>query len=170
MKRLCKDVDITDRGLISQAVYNCLQKKYKRNDTIKFLSGFTVLTGDQIRYIFHRGGKTALRWIVERVIDTVQEEIINRNVTFPPIWYRTKVDGPSGKVRRIGIQNIKQQLYNYIAVEAMGPFWKRFGEYQYASIKGRGTTKGMKVIRRWLQNTSLRYFVKLDVRRCFEKH
>lgn len=168
MKRLCKDVDITDRGLISQAVYHCLQKKYKRNDTIKFLSGFTVLTGDQIRYILHRGGKTALRWIVERVIDTVGEEIINRNVTFPPIWYRTKVDGSSGKVRRIGIQNIKQQLYDYIAVEAMGPFWKRFGEYQYASIKGRGTTKGMKVIRRWLQNTSLRYFVKLDVRRCFE--
>lgn len=105
---------------------------------------------------------------MERVIDTVREEMINRNVTFPPIWYRTKVDGSSGKVRRIGIQNIKQQLYDYIAVEAMGPFWKRFGEYQYASIKGRGTTKWMKVIRRWLQNTSLRYFVKLDVRRCFE--
>ena len=168
MKRLCKDVDITDRGLISRAVYACLKKKYKRNDTIKFLSGFTVLTGNQIRYILHRGGKTALRWIVERVIDTVREEIINRNVTFPPIWYRTKVDGSSGKVRRIGIQNIKQQLYDCIAVEAMGPFWKRFGEYQYASIKGRGTVKGAKVIRRWIRNPDMRYFAKLDVRKCFE--
>ena len=168
MKRLCKDVDITDRGLISQAAYHCLRKKYKRNDTIKFLSGFTVLTGDQIRYILHRGGKTALRWIVERVIDTVREEIINRNVTFTPIWYRTKVDGSSGKVRRIGIQNIKQQLYDYIAVEAMGQFWKCFGEYQYASIKGRGTTKGKNVIQRWMRNSNMRYFVKLDVRKCFE--
>ena len=61
MKRSCKDVDITDRGLISRAVYACLRKKYKRNDTIKFLSGFTVLTGNQIRYILHRGGKAALR-------------------------------------------------------------------------------------------------------------
>ena len=85
MKRLCKDVDITDRGLISRAVYACLRKKYKRNDTIKFLSGFTVLTGNQIRYILHRGEKVALRWIVERVIDSVREEIITWNISFPAI-------------------------------------------------------------------------------------
>lgn len=168
MKRLCKDVDITDRGLISRAVYACLKKKYKRNDTIKFLSGFTVLTGDQIRYILHRGGKVALRWIVERVIDSIREEIINWNISFPAIWYRIKVDGSSGKLRRIGIQNIKQQLYDYIAVEALEPFWRRFGEYQYASIKGRGTTKGKNVIQRWMRNPNMRYFVKLDVRKCFE--
>lgn len=168
MKRLCKDVDITDRGLISRAVYACLRKKYKRNDTIKFLSRFTVLTGNQIRYILHRGGKVALRWIVERVIDSIREEIIAWNISFPAIWYRIKVDGSSGKLRRIGIQNIKQQLYDYIAVEALGPFWRRFGEYQYASIKGRGTTKGKNVIQRWMRNPNMRYFVKLDVRKCFE--
>lgn len=168
MKRLCKDVDITDRGLISRAVYACLRKKYKRNDTIKFLSGFTVLTGNQIRYILHRGGKSALRWIVERVIDSVREEIITWNISFPAIWYRIKVDGSSGKLRRIGIQNIKQQLYDYITVEALEPFWRRFGEYQYASIKGRGTTKGKNVIQRWMRNPNMRYFVKLDVRKCFE--
>lgn len=168
MKRLCKDVDITDRGLISRAVYACLNKKYKRNDTIKFLSGFTVLTGNQIRYILHRGGKAALQWIVERVIDSIREEIITWNISFPAIWYRIKVDGSSGKLRRIGIQNIKQQLYDYIAVEALEPFWRRFGEYQYASIKGRGTTKGKNVIQRWMRNPNMRYFVKLDVRKCFE--
>ena len=168
MKRLCKDVDITDRGLISRAVYACLKKKYKRNDTIKFLSGFTVLTGNQIRYILHRGEKVALRWIVERVIDSIREEIITWNISFPAIWYRIKVDGSSGKLRRIGIQNIKQQLYDYIAVEALEPFWRRFGEYQYASIKGRGTIKGKNVIQRWMRNPNMRYFVKLDVRKCFE--
>lgn len=63
-------------------------------------------------------------------------------MSFPQIWYREKIDGSSGKVRRIGIQNIKQQLYDYIAVEALKPVLKRIGEYQYASIKGRGTTKG----------------------------
>lgn len=168
MKRSCKDVDITDRGLISRAVYACLRKKYKRNDTIKFLSGFTALTGNQIRYILHRGGKAALRWIVERVIDSIREEIITWNISFPAIWYRIKVDGSSGKLRRIGIQNIKQQLYDYIAVEALEPFWRRFGEYQYASIKGRGTTKGKNVIQQWMRNPNMRYFVKLDVRKCFE--
>lgn len=168
MKRSCKDVDITDRGLISRAVYACLRKKYKRNDTIKFLSGFTALTGNQIRYILHRGGKAALRWIVERVIDSIREEIITWNISFPAIWYRIKVDGSSGKLRRIGIQNIKQQLYDYIAVEGLKPILKRIGEYQYASIKGRGTTKGKEVISHWIRNKRMRYFVKLDVRKCFE--
>lgn len=109
-----------------------------------------------------------MRWIVERVIESIREEIITWNISFPAIWYRIKVDGSSGKLRRIGIQNIKQQLYDYIAVEALEPFWRRFGEYQYASIKGRGTTKGKNVIQRWMRNPNMRYFVKLDVRKCFE--
>ena len=89
-------------------------------------------------------------------------------MSFPQIWYREKIDGSSGKVRRIGIQNIKQQLYDYIAVEALKPVMKRIGEYQYASIKGRGTTKGKEVISCWIRNRDMRYFVKLDVRKCFE--
>lgn len=89
-------------------------------------------------------------------------------MSFPQIWYREKIDGSSGKVRRIGIQNIKQQLYDYIAVEALKPVLKRIGEYQYASIKGRGTTKGKEVISRWIRNRDMRYFAKLDVRKCFE--
>lgn len=168
MKRLCKDIDITDRGLISRAVYSCLNKKFKRNDVVKYLSQVSSLKENQIRYIYFRYGKKVLFPIVELVITDLKEEIENKSISFPKIWYRTKIDGSSGKVRRIGIQNIKQQLYDYIAVEALGPVLKRIGEFQYASIKGRGTTKGKEVIARWLNNRSMRYFVKLDVRKCFE--
>lgn len=105
---------------------------------------------------------------MEIVITKLQEEIINDTISFPTIWYREKVDGSSGKVRRIGIQNIKQQLYDYIAVEGLKPILKRIGEYQYASIEGRGTTKGKEVIAHWIRNREMRYFVKLDVRKCFE--
>ena len=104
----------------------------------------------------------------EIAISEIQAEIIGGNVSFPQIWYREKIDGSSGKVRRIGIQNIKQQLYDYIAVEALEPLLKQIGEYQYASIKGRGTTKGKEVISRWIKNRDMRYFAKLDVRKCFE--
>ena len=45
---------------------------------------------------------------------------------------------------------------------------KRIGEYQYASIEGRGTTKGKDVISHWIRNKNMRYFVKLDVKKCFE--
>ena len=168
MKRLCKDVDITDRGLISRAVYACLKNKYKRNDVTRYFSQVSGLTENQIRCIHHRYGRKSLYPIVEIIISDLQKEIANESLSFPPIWYRDKIDGSSGKVRRIGIQNIKQQLYDYIAVEGLNPILARIGEYQYASIKGRGTTKGKEVIYRWIQNRNMKYFVKLDVKKCFE--
>lgn len=168
MKRLCKDVDITDRGLISKAVYACLSKKYKRNDVVKYLSQVSGIKQEYIRCIYYRYGKKAMYPFTEIVISKIQNEIKSGNISFPEIWYREKVDGSSGKIRRIGIQNIKQQLYDYIAVEGLKPVLKRIGEYQYASIKGRGTTKGKEVISRWIRNRDMRYFVKLDVRKCFE--
>ena len=168
MKRLCKDVDITDRGLISRAVYACLDKKYRRNDVIKYMSQVSGLKENQIRYIYFRYGKGGMYPIVELVITELQSEIVSESVSFPKIWYREKVDGSSGKVRRIGIQNVKQQLYDYIAVEGLKPVLKRIGEFQYASIKGRGTTKGKEIISHWVRNRDMRYFVKLDVRKCFE--
>lgn len=168
MKRLCKDIDITDRGLISKAVYACLDKKYKRNDVTRYMSQVSGLKENQIRCIHYRYGKRALYWITEAIIDILRKEIMTGSISFPSIWYRDKVDGTSGKIRRIGIQNIKQQLYDYIAVEGLEPLLKRIGEYQYASIPGRGTTKGKEIISRWIRNRKLRYFAKLDVKKCFE--
>ena len=168
MKRLCKTVDITDRGLISRAIYACLNKKYKRNDVVKYFSELSGIKQGYIRCIYYRYGKEALYAFTELAITEIQKEIKSGTFSFPAIWYRDKVDGSSGKIRRIGIQNIKQQLYDYIAVEALKPCLKRIGEYQYASIKGRGTIKGKEVISRWIRNRNMRYFVKLDIRKCFE--
>lgn len=168
MKRLCKDIDITDRGLISRAVYACLNKKYKRNDVVKYLSQISGVKQEYIRCIYYRYGKSAMYPFTEIAILEIRNEIKSGNISFPEIWYREKVDGSSGKVRRIGIQNIKQQLYDYIAVEGLKPVLKRIGEYQYASIEGRGTVKGKEVISHWIRNRNMRYFVKLDVRKCFE--
>ncbi len=145
-----------------------MDKKYKRNDVIKYLSHVSGIKENQIRYIQYRYGKRAMYPITEIIISDLQDEITHNNVHFPAIWYREKIDGSSGKVRRIGIQNIKQQLYDYIAVEGLNPILARIGEYQYASIKGRGTTKGKEVIYRWIQNRNMKYFVKLDVKKCFE--
>lgn len=168
MKRLCKDIDITDIGLISRAVYKCLERKYKRNDTIKYFSRVSGVSEDALRNILEDYGKEALYPVVDKICDILREEIISDNISFPKIWYREKIDGSSGKVRRIGIQNVKQQLYDYIAVEGLNPILKRIGEYQCASIKGRGTLSGKKSIARWMKNKNNRYFAKLDVQKCFE--
>ena len=121
-----------------------------------------------MRCIYHRYGKRAMYPFTEIVISETREEILCGKISFPPIWYREKADGSSGKIRRIGIQNIKQQLYDYIAVEGLKPVLRRIGEYQFASIEGRGTTKGKEVISHWIRNRDMRYFAKLDVRKCFE--
>lgn len=168
MKRYCKNVDITDRTLISRAVYKCLRRKYKRRDTLEYMRTVSGLKASQIYYIIKKYGYQAANWIVEMIIDIIQDEIIRGEISLPPIWYREKIDQSSGKVRRIGIQNVKHQLYDYIAVEAMQPIFRRIGEHQYASIKGRGTLKGARTIRRWLKNRKTRYYVKLDIRKCFE--
>lgn len=168
MKRLCKDIDITDIGLISRAVYKCLERKYKRNDTIKYFSQVSGVSEDALKNILEDYGKEALYPVVDKICDILREEIISDNISFPKIWYREKIDGSSGKVRRIGIQNVKQQLYDYIAVEGLQPLLKRIGEYQCASIKGRGTLSGKKSIARWMKNKNNRYFAKLDVQKCFE--
>lgn len=135
---------------------------------IRYFSRVSGLTENQIKYIYFRYGKKVLYPITEIIISELQEEIIKKSISFQAIWYRDKIDGRSGKIRRIGIQNIKQQLYDYIAVEGLKPLLKRIGEYQYASIPGRGCTKGKEVIHRWIQNRKMRYFVKLDVKKCFE--
>lgn len=135
---------------------------------MRYLSQVSNLKENQIRCIYFRYGKKALYPVVELIITELQSEIVSESVSFPKIWYREKIDGSSGKNRRIGIQNIKQQLYDYIAVEGLKPALKRIGEFQYASIKGRGTTKGKEIISRWVKNKNMRYFVKLDVRKCFE--
>ena len=168
MKRYCKAIDITDRGLISTAVYKCLNKKYKRNDTLRLFSTYTILDVNQIYYILRRYGKKALWFLTEAVIDDIRKEIVSWDIKFPPVWYREKIDASSGKIRRIGIQNIKQQIYDYIAVEALQPILKRIGEHQYASIKGRGTLKGARAIRRWLRNRKLTYVAQSDVKKCYE--
>lgn len=161
-------MDITDRALISRAVYACLKNKYKRNDVTRYFARVSGLQENHIRCIYYRYGKKAIYPIVEIIISDLQEEIANKSISFPAIWYRDKIDGSSGKTRRIGIQNIKQQFYDYIAVEGLKPLLKRIGEYQYASIPGRGTTKGKQVISRWIKDRNMRYFVKLDVKKCFE--
>lgn len=168
MKKYCKDVDISDRSLISKAAYDCLQDKYSRNDTMRLFSDISGLRCNQVHCIYYRYGKRALHWIVEAIIDVIRKEIINRELVLPPIFYREKQDPSSFKLRRIGIQNVKQQIYDYIAVEAIRPFLKRIGTYQAASIPGRGQIYGIRAIKRWLKNKRLSYIGKADIKKCYE--
>lgn len=75
-----------------------------------------------IRDAITKFGIKVVELFAETIVDGIREEIIQDNLKFKAIWYKEKIDASSQKVRRIGIQNIKQQIYDYIAVEAMQDF------------------------------------------------
>lgn len=167
MKRYCKNIDITDRDLISKATYKCLNKKYSRNDTVELFSEISGISKNQIYYICKKFSKRALFPITEILIDIIRNEIIQKSIFFKSIWYNNKIDPSSKKIRHIGIQNVKQQIYDYIAIEGLKPFFCRIGVDQFASIKGRGQITGIRKISRWMRNKSLKYFAKLDIKKCY---
>lgn len=51
---------------------------------------------------------------------------------------------------------------------ALRPLFVRIGEYQCAAIPGRGQIYGLKAIKKWLRNPSIKYACKLDIRHCYE--
>ena len=171
MKRLCKNIDITDFAFIRNAVCLCLsnRKKLKRKDTVRYFMAINNVADKS--FVLEKINSNDKDWInstIDKITLEIQNELLDDSISFPSIYYRYKTDGSSGKIRKIGVQNIKHQIYDYIAKEALNPLLNRIGEYQYASIKERGTTKGAKVIHRWLKDKHCRYFVKMDIRKCFE--
>ena len=148
MKRKCKNIDITDVELIENCIQKCLHKKRKNRRDIT-----------QLKQKYKS---------VENLANAMRKEIIERKLEIKPIWYTEKVDPSSHKIRTIGIQDIKQQIYDYIAVEGLNEILKRIGTYQCASIKGRGQIYGISAVSRWIKDSSIRYAAKLDIRKCYE--
>ena len=168
MKKYCKNIDITDRELISRAVYCCIDDKYTRSDTIRMFEEYSGVNGEIICDLIKEHGKHIVRPLVETIIDGIRHELLSKKIVIKPIWYTEKVDPSSFKVRRIGIQDIKQQIYDYIAVEGLTPLFCCIGEYQCAAIKGRGQIKGVNAIKRWMRNKNIRYAGKADAHKCYE--
>ena len=165
MKRYCKNMDILDIDFLKICVRECLRKKWKRRDVLEYFSGLTARSEKEVLELIQHGEKEKLIGIAAHVL---QRQLINRKIKFVPIWYKEKVDSSNNKIRRIGIQHISQQLYDYVAVRGLADLLKRIGEYQCASIPGRGQTYGMQHIRKWLKEPDVKYVAQLDVKKCFQ--
>lgn len=168
MKTYCKDVDITNRNLIARCVRQCLSGKYTRRDVLALLSTHSGRSRHSLLREIREKGNAHAAPAVERVIDALRSELLHESLNLVPIWYSEKMDASSRKVRRIGIQDIKQQMYDYIAVEGLKPILRRIGEYQCASIPGRGQSYGIRAVRKWVRNPAMRYAAKLDIQKCYE--
>ena len=163
-KRYCKDIDITNVQFLKICATDCLKKKWKRRDTIEFFAQLVGTNKSCIHDMIRQGNKDLL---IDIAASYMHDSLVNHDLHFIPIWYKTKVDESSKKVRRIGIQHVSQQLFDYVAVYSMKDLMKRIGEYQCASIPGRGPVWGMKHICKWLRNKNVKYVAQLDVQKCF---
>lgn len=167
MKRCCKKVSITNLGLITAAVIECLNpsKKRKRRDTIYMFRGYLagVSKGRVIRHL--RSKDEVFYDVCHRIAKDLQTDIMNGNLqlTIPKI--RERVDAGSGKTRKITILNIRHLLLDHVAVKGMDELVRRIGITQVSSIKGRGAHYGKKFIEKWLRgNKPPKYAVKLDIK------
>lgn len=167
MKRCCKRIDITDRHLIERAVRDCLHGKMDRGDVVRMFSEYSGVPFDIIKKICK--DYRMMNGLINTVIDGIQQEIINKKYIVKPIRYRKQTDKCNGKIRNIGIQDIKQQIYDYIAVYAMEElFRKKLGFYQCGALKKKGNDFGAKAIKRWLGNHSIRWAWQDDVKQYYE--
>lgn len=177
MKRYCKQADVTDIGFIKKSILDCFEKKYKKRKVIGFLANFernytqdSNITKKEVSELYSIYGVEGISFIVEHIAKDMQEHIINRDISLPPVRFVVRYDYNSCKFREIGIEHMMQQCYEYVAVNAcMELFQAKIGRYQCASIPKRGQLYGVKGICRWLENSpgSMKYFVKLDVRKCY---
>ena len=165
MKRYCKNVNILDLEFIKICVKDCLGKgnKWKRRDVIVYFSNLMNISKAEAKRLIQKDKNK----LIDAASISLRKELATRKLYLPPTWYKKKIDNSSGKERLIGIQNIKQQLCDYIAVYGMQELLKRIGEFQCASIPGKGPTWGVMHIRKWLKEKDCNYFVKMDIRKCF---
>lgn len=136
-----------------------------------------VIDGDAIYSALERwkltaaGRKNAWRVAVEHggdaaLVDEIAREIASRSLVLRPIRYTERVE--RGKLRRIGVESVKQQVVAQAVIEAVRPLYeRRVGPYQCAGIKGRGQTYAARATRRWADAGDCRYYAKSDIRKCY---
>ena len=171
MKRYCKNVEL-NKDFVKRCMLECFYGKWKRRDVAGFLADYQTgerLPTREIQRLIAEDKTNAME-LIERASEEMAKEISERNVHFAEIRYSTRYDESSGKYREIGVESIKQQIYNYVAVNGLMELFKRkIGTHQCASIPKRGQVYGKRAIERWIRSNpkQTRIGAKADVRQCY---
>lgn len=167
MKKYCKNVDITERDLITKAVRQCLDGEMCRRDTLQMFRDYSGLPYGFLKGIAVSHQYKLFDGIIRTIVDGIQVEIKEERFVWKPIWYTWRRE--NDKLRHIGIQNVKQQLYDYVAVIGLDEVLrKKIGYYQCAAISGKGPLVGAKAVKKWVRNKNMRYAWKGDAHHYYE--
>lgn len=100
------------------------------------------------------------------LIAEIVREVETRSLTFRPIKRYRHREPTNGKLRIIGVESVKQQVCDYVAVTAMSRLLDaKVGFWQVSSVPGKGQLMAAHAVRRWSQDGG--YYVHMDVRKCY---
>lgn len=186
MKRYCKRFKFTEKDVIN-SITDCLSRtddgvsRWDKTSTAYFLAEYAIKM-KLIKAENKHHGKNIIRKLIENDFDKITreflpviarkiiEEIESRAIEFEPIKIRTRIDASSGKIREIGISSMKQQIFDYIIINAMmAMLVAKIGVYQCSSIKGRGQIYAKKAAEKFIRKKYMhcRYIVKGDIRKYY---
>lgn len=170
MRTYCKNVDPADPAILGAAVEKFLSGKTNRNTVARWMCGFFDHCGvRRMKRILADRTSEQRKHVIATVVDWLREKITSRTLVFTPIRVTQRKDRCSGKIRAIGTQSVEQSVMDHVAVICLKELFAKIGRNQMASIPGRGCLRGAQRVARWLEeDTTLRYFVKLDAKKCYE--
>lgn len=160
MKTYCKPktTRIEDPAFNLKAVTKCLRggegkpSKLQRKDFRNLLASTGVATRKQLRQEYESKECTLTNKAIQKLAKNLTSDIRNRSLELSPVRQFRKTDGLSGKTRDICQEGAKQQVHEYILVNALLPLFKaKFLPFQYGSIPGRGPEMGKRKIERILR-------------------
>lgn len=189
MKRYLKDFTLTYE-FVRESIYDCLNgtttrcSRWKRNDTAYLIAEYVIKYKRKHGFnekINITEAKNKIHKIAveerERLYPTVDYiayeiflEIKNRRIKLNPIQYDERYDPLAKKVRKIGVSSMKQQFYDYIAVNALKKmFLAKIGHYQCASLKNKGQLFGKQAIETWVRTNpkKCKWIFKADVKKFY---
>lgn len=178
MKTYCKGVDISDPTYIQKALVAFVNDKCKKGWAIRF---FSARSGKSIEYVKENLRcnseflKDTLKLVAEEMAvnlknGTVKEHIVNCSYGEKIIRYVKIKDSGSGKERPLGLECTILRFYEVLAQYAAEPMFNaKVGEYQCASIKGKGQSYGKKAVKRWLSSDpdGTKVCCQSDVSKCY---
>ena len=178
MKTYCKRKDVSDVAFVKESISEFLLDRLDKSNVAKLFAYYNGISNTKSRKCIN-DSKEFVEGTIECIAADISENIRNRTVVDhillvtpnePLVKYVEIVDGLSGKKRELGIEKLIFQLYETIIRDATKEMFEaKIGEYQVASIKGRGQSYGKKHIKRWISSDpeGTKYCGKADVQKCY---
>ena len=110
MKTYCKGLVVSDTAKIENSIDDYFHNKYKKNSTVRFISGYASQSREYVRENFKPGSsfwKETLHLLSEEMAANIAERTMKEHIlmwcqTAPAIRYTKITDKGSGKIRDLG--------------------------------------------------------------------